>query len=63
MSARPADCGPDAATLAAIVAAVDATWPRSGDGVEGPAPTEPSRWRFSARWWARPTASRRSRPW
>jgi len=54
---------PDAATLAAIVAAVDATWPR---GLALPVPVgqdDASRWRFSARWWAQPTASRSRRPW
>jgi len=51
---------PDAATLAAIVAAVDATWPRPGTAAGG---VEASRWRFSTRWWSRPAASRRTRPW
>jgi hypothetical protein len=50
------------AALAAIVAAVEATWPRPG--VPEPTPAvEPSQWRFSARWWARPAVSRRTRPW
>ena len=45
---------------AVIVAAVDGLWPR-------PAAAEPpSRrvavWRFSGRWWARPMAVRRDRP-
>jgi hypothetical protein len=52
----------DPAVLAAIVAAVDAAWPRPAVEV-APALPEPSQWRFSARWWARPAASRRSRPW
>jgi len=42
---------PDPATLAAIVAAVEATWPRTGATAPAPVPVEPSRWRFSARPW------------
>ena len=53
---------PDPAVLAAIVAAVEATWPNpAAAGASEPA--DPSRWRFSTRWWSRPAASRRSRPW
>jgi hypothetical protein len=52
----------DPAVLAAIVAAVDASWPRpvivDDEGAAGP-----PRWRFSGRWWSRPVASRRARPW
>ena len=59
----PQGHGPDPATLAAIVAAVDAVWPQPGAATSSADAAEPSRWRFSARWWARPTASRRSRPW
>jgi len=53
---------PDEATVAAIVAAVDATWPRPADPV-APDPVDASRWRFSARWWAQTTPSRPARPW
>jgi hypothetical protein len=52
---------PTEAEVAAILAAVEALWPRP------PAPDEASRqphpWRFSGRWWARPVAARRIRPW
>ena len=48
--------------MAAIVAAVEAAWPRprppAGDD-EMPA----TAWRFSGRWWARPLVARRDRPW
>ena len=48
--------------LAAIVAAVEAMWPRPviTDASQNPlrAPT----WRFSGRWWATPLAVRRDRP-
>jgi hypothetical protein len=48
---------------AAIAAALVVGWPRppaQGDGH----PQEPDpRWRFSARWWNRPTAVSRQRPW
>ena len=54
---RPA---PDPGVLAAIVAAVDAAWPRPAEA-PAPAAVTPA-WRFSGRWWARPTAARRERP-
>jgi hypothetical protein len=46
--------------LAAIMAAVEVAWPRPV--VVGPADDEPSRWRFSGRWWSRPLPTRRDRP-
>ena len=53
---------PQPEVLAAIVAAVEQAWPRpspeeAGSGRPGTA------WRFSGRWWAKPTAARRDRPW
>ena len=51
---------PDPAVVAAIAAAVEATWPRPA-AADIPNQHEPSRWRFSTRWWSRPAASRR--PW
>ena len=51
---------PDPGVLAAIVAAVEEAWPRPT--VEDAAPATPV-WRFSGRWWARPTMARRERPW
>lgn len=54
--------GGDAADeeVAAIVAAVEAAWPRPAPE----APTEqPPRWRFSGRWWTKPVPLRRNRPW
>jgi hypothetical protein len=53
---------PEPAVLTAIVAAIEEAWPR-------PVPLEPtddqrvSAWRFSGRWWSKPTALRRDRPW
>jgi hypothetical protein len=47
---------------AAVVAAIEALWPRpvvaadEGNRRAGP-------WRFSGRWWSRPVAARRDRPW
>jgi hypothetical protein len=46
--------------VAAIVAAVEATWPRPATA--GP-DRAPPRWRFSGRWWTKPVPLRRSRPW
>lgn len=48
--------------IAAIVAAVEAMWPRPvvvSDVERGP----DTGWRFSGRWWARPLTARRERPW
>lgn len=46
----------------AIVAAMEALWPKPV--VEVAAPTSRDRsWKFSGRWWARPVAVRRDRPW
>jgi len=52
---------PEPAVLAAIVAAVEECWPRPKPAT----PTGPATavWRFSGRWWAKPTAARRERPW
>jgi hypothetical protein len=45
---------------AAIAAAVEVLWPRGGAVV----PDEPTpAWRFSGRWWVKPVAARRQRPW
>jgi hypothetical protein len=52
---------PDPDVLAAIVAAVDQLWPRPAPA-DAPAPAAPV-WRFSGRWWAKPTTARRERPW
>ncbi|HLN16540.1 MAG TPA: hypothetical protein VK277_07315 [Acidimicrobiales bacterium] len=46
--------------LAAIVAAVEEAWPRPSAASRDAAHRA---WRFSGRWWARPTAARRERPW
>jgi hypothetical protein len=52
---------PEPGVLAAIVAAVEQCWPRP----QPAAPPKPATalWRFSGRWWAKPTAARRERPW
>ena len=55
--------GGDAApeVVAAVVAAVDATWPRPAPALSEGAPTTIP-WRFSGRWWLGrrpPTVSRR----
>ncbi|MEL7155670.1 MAG: hypothetical protein AAFN30_03620 [Actinomycetota bacterium] len=52
---------PTDAEAAAIVAAVHALWPRPVVD-EGQPPADPA-WRFSGRWWNRPTAQARPRPW
>jgi hypothetical protein len=47
--------------VAAIVSAIELAWPEAAE----PAPDtdEPSRWRFSGRWWTKPVPLRRDRPW
>jgi hypothetical protein len=53
---------PSPEELAAIVAAVEMAWPRPvvvvRDEIE-----RPGEWRFSGRWWSKPTPVRRNRPW
>lgn len=44
----------------AIVAAVEAAWPKPVVA-GGPAPVQ--RWRWSGRWWSRPVPLSRRRPW
>ena len=53
---------PSPEELAAIVAAIEAAWPRPVV-VVAEEPERPSHWRFSGRWWSRPTTVRRERPW
>jgi hypothetical protein len=48
--------------LAAIVAAIEAVWPRPVIAAESQNPLRSPTWRFSGRWWATPTHARRSRP-
>jgi hypothetical protein len=45
--------------VAAIVAAVEATWPQPVATADEPS----SRWRFSGRWWSKPVPLRRNHPW
>lgn len=56
-SVRPVPTDEEAA---AIVAALDAAWPRSVVGEVEPAG---ARWRWSGRWWTKPVPLRRRRPW
>jgi hypothetical protein len=51
---------PTVEEVAAIMAAVEVAWPKP---VAAPAfRSEPSRWRFSGRWWSKPLPLRRARP-
>jgi len=45
---------------AAIVAAIEMSWPRAGVSV---AVDDNLRWRWSGRWWTKPIPLRRDRPW
>jgi hypothetical protein len=52
---------PDTEEAVAIVAAVEALWPRIVVSNEA-ATNRSTSWRFSGRWWARPHIQRRVRP-
>jgi hypothetical protein len=60
LTLRPGSA-PDPAVLAAIAAAVELAWPRPAPADEHDPAHEP--WRFSGRWWNKPAALRRQRPW
>jgi hypothetical protein len=53
--------------VAAIAAAVEACWPRPQASSREATAREPGApeyvWRMSGRWWSKPIASRRDRPW
>ena len=46
----------------AIVAAVEALWPKPVMLVDLENPLRVPTWRFSARWWSKPLPARRDRP-
>jgi len=48
---------------AAVVAAAEALWPRPVMVVTPEQTRRAAAWRFSGRWWARPVAARRDRPY
>ena len=50
---------PTGEEAAAIVAAVEAAWPKPVVAAEEP----PLRWRWSGRWWSKPVPLSRHRPW
>lgn len=52
---------PTDAEVAAIMAGVEALWPKPVIAIE-PTPTRSTAWRFSGRWWSRPVPARRDRP-
>jgi hypothetical protein len=60
MAMTPAPSEPTDDEMAAVLAAVEAVWPRpsAGAAIDHPSP----RWRFSGRWWSKPIPSRRDRP-
>ncbi|HET6795007.1 MAG TPA: hypothetical protein VFH45_11220 [Acidimicrobiales bacterium] len=58
----PLSAPPEVAAL--IAAAVEVTWPRPVIVADsGPRTDDRFHWRMSGRWWARPLAVRRARPW
>ena len=59
MDVRPVPTDEEAAV---ITAAIEAAWPRSVVVADAPRIERESVWRFSGRWWAKPIAARRERP-
>jgi hypothetical protein len=57
------DSAPSPDELAAIVAAVEVAWPRPVILAPPPGAERPGPWRFSGRWWSKPSAVQRNRPW
>jgi hypothetical protein len=54
---------PSAEEAAAIVAAIEASWPQPvAAAPDDDGPRRGTAWRFSSRWWSRPVPSRRDRP-
>lgn len=53
---------PDPMVLALVAAAVDQVWPRPVVPADDADPAHRV-WRFSGRWWSKPTPMRRQRPW
>jgi hypothetical protein len=49
--------------MAAIIAAITMTWPQPAPSPSRDTAQTTPAWRFSGRWWARPVAMRRARPW
>ena len=64
MSAEPTHIqpAPSAEEAVAIVAAMEALWPKPVVAAEAENPLRHPTWRFSARWWAKPLPARRDRP-
>jgi hypothetical protein len=50
------------AVLTAIVAAIEEAWPRPVPSDNANDRPVSSAWRFSGRWWSKPTVTRRDRP-
>lgn len=46
----------------AIVAAVEALWPKPVVAADAENPLRVPTWRFSGRWWSKPMPARRDRP-
>jgi len=55
--------GPTAEEAAAIVAAIEALWPRPAAAAGEAAGHRAAAWKFSGRWWSQPVPLRRARPW
>ena len=53
---------PTAEEAVAIVAAVEALWPRPVVAADSQNPLRNPSWRFSGRWWSKPMPARRDRP-
>jgi hypothetical protein len=54
---------PTEAEAAAIVAALEAAWPKPVVAAHDTSVRGAGNWRFSGRWWSVPLPVRRDRPW
>lgn len=62
MNAHEITPAPTEEEAVAIVAAVEALWPKPVVMAADENPSRTPTWRFSARWWAKPLPARRDRP-
>ncbi len=59
----PHGASPPPELAAAIAAAVEQLLQPTAVVAEAPSRAPHTVWRFSGRWWAKPTVARRDRPW
>jgi len=63
IAAVDVDGSPTAEEVVAVMAAIEHLWPKPALVLPNETVRTTPPWRFSGRWWARPVAARRARPW